>query len=202
VPFPLVLVNVLIFTTLGWYALWLSRGAPTGSIRMLWRLAVLPIVAVVLGGLQRLAIQAVQRGWLPDETLGFLLEEWQIAQSLIVVLIGIYVFLRMRLLGRRLLVVESVVGDMVDRVDSVRLDDLRLTSREMEVLMVIGSSTHIDDKTLAERLGVSPDTAHTHVSSLLKKTKLRDRRDLMVVAFLFKTRRDRDFVGGVPPPHR
>jgi DNA-binding CsgD family transcriptional regulator len=160
---------------------------------MLWRLAVLPIVAVILGGLQRLAVQAVRLGWLPDDLLGFLLEGWQIAQSAVVAAIGIYILVQMRLLAGRLLDVETVVGDMVDRVNSVNLDDLNLTRREREVLSVVGTSSHIDDKTLAEKLGVSSDTAHTHISSLLKKTKLRDRRDLLVVAFLLKAHGETEF---------
>jgi DNA-binding CsgD family transcriptional regulator len=157
---------------------------------MLWRLAVLPVAAVVLGGLQRVAIQAVRVGLLSDETFEFLFDGWQFVQSVVVALIGIYTFVSMRRLAARLFDIEIVVGEMVDRVRSVSLEDLKLTAREQEVLNVIGNSAQIDDRSLAEKLGVSPDTVHSHVSSLLKKTKLRDRRDLMVVALLHKAQSD------------
>lgn len=188
-PIPLVLLNLLLFLGLAVYALSVSKAATSGSIRTLWRLAVLPAAAVILGGFQRLAIQASRAGWLPYE-LDFFLEEWQIAQSVVVAIIGIYTFLGMRRLASRFLDVETVVGDMVDRVKNAALHDLNLTRREQEVLNVIGTSTQIDDRTLAEKLGVSADTAHTHVSNLLRKTKLRDRRDLIVVAFLLRAHGD------------
>ena len=182
-PIYLVALNVLIFTGLGWYVLRVSRTAPTETIYTMWRLAVLPVVAVVLGGLQRVAIQAVRVGWLPDEALELLLEGWQVAQSAIVALIGIYTLIGMKRLADRIFRIQVVIGDMADRVGSMSLEELKLTHREREVLTVIGSSTQIDDRSLSEKLGISPDTAHTHVSSLLKKTKLRDRRDLMVLAY-------------------
>lgn len=183
-----VTLNLVLFVALGVYALLISRGSPTNSIRRLWRLSVLPVAAVVLGGVQRLGIHAVRVGWLPGEALAFLLEPWQIVQSGVVAVIGVFTFVGMRRLAGRMFDLEIVVGDMVDRVECVRLEDLQLTPREREVLNVIANSTHIDDKTLSEKLSVSPDTAHSHVSSLLRKTKLRDRRDLIVLGFMLKAK--------------
>lgn len=187
-PQTLVVVNTVLFAALGLYSFTIARRAPAGSIRKLWRLAVLPAVAVVIGGIQRLAVQGVRLGWLPDSALDVLLVGGQTVQSIVVSAIGVYTFVNMRQLASRLYDVETVVGDMVDRIDSVRLDSLALTKREREVLEVLGASSNIDDRSLADRLSISPDTVHTHVSSLLKKTKLRDRRDLRVVAFLLKAR--------------
>lgn len=194
-PIPLVVFNLLLFVGLGWYVLVVAARAPSASVRLLWRLAVLPIAAIVIGGIQRLAVQAVRVGWLPEETLDLLLDEYQTVQSLVVAAIGIVTFLVVRRLAIRFTDLEVVTGDMVDRVKGIDLDTLRLTRREHDVLEVLGAGTMIDDRTLAEKLMVSPATVHTHVNSLLKKTKLRDRRDLVVVAFLLRTQEGR---GGLP----
>ena len=187
-PLYLVVLNIGLFAGLAGRAYVLARRSSSVSIAFLWRLAMFPAVVVVIGGIQRLGIQAVRAGWLPEHSLDFLLDSWQIIQSLTVTAIGVITFIGLGRVARRLNQVETVVGDMVDRVSDLDLDVLGLTPRERDVLGVIGESTHIDDRTLSEKLGVSADTAHSHVTSLLKKTKLRDRRDLMVVAFLHKGR--------------
>lgn len=145
---------------------------------------------VVVGGLHRIVIQAARVGWLAEDKLGVLLHEWQIVKSLATTCIGIAAFLGMRHLAGRISDLEWVVGEVLDRAEKIDLDRLMLTTREHEVLDVIGESALIDDKTLAEKLGLSPATVHTYMRTLLRKTKLHDRRDLTVVAFLLKARHD------------
>ena len=118
--------------------------------------------------------------------LVLLSDRWQFVQSVVVAIVAAATIVQLRRLANRLQRVEAVIGDAVDRMSSVSLQDLKLTPREQEVLKVIGTNTHIDDKSLAAALSISPDTAHTHVSNLLRKTKLRDRRDLIIVAFLIE----------------
>lgn len=185
----LVVVNTVLFAGLASYALVMAARTPPRSVGWLWRLAALPAAAVVAGGLHRTAIQAARVGWLPEERLELILDDWQVVKSLVVTAIGIAAFLGMRHLAGRFTDVEWVVGESLDRAQSIDVDALDLTAREREVLDVIGTSSRIDDRTLAEKLGVSGDTAHSHVQSLLRKTKLRDRRDLVVFAFMLKTRR-------------
>lgn len=187
-PLPLVVVNILLFAGLGLYALRLAARAPSGGVRLLWRLCTLPALAVVVGGVQRLAVQAARVGWIPETTIDFLLHEWQVVQSLIVVTIGIVMFMGMRRVAGRFAAVESVAGAMMDRLTGIDVDQLKLTPRETEVLEVLGGSSLVDNKTLAEKLSVSPDTVHTHIGSLLKKSKLNDRRDLAVLAYLHRQR--------------
>jgi DNA-binding CsgD family transcriptional regulator len=189
-PLVLVVFNTVLFAGLAVYALVVAAPTQSRSVRWLWRLAALPAAAVVAGGLHRIAIHAARMGWLPEQRLEPLLNEWQIVKSLAVTGIGIAAFLGMRRLACRLSDLEWVVGEVLDRARGVDLDALHLTPRERGVLDVIGVSSRIDDRTLAEKLDVSADTVHTHVRALLRKTKLRDRRDLAVVAFLLKTSRD------------
>jgi DNA-binding CsgD family transcriptional regulator len=188
--FALVAFNTLLFAGLAAYALTMAARAQSGSVRWLWRLTALPAAAVVVGGLHRIAVQSARLGWLPEDKLELLLHEWQIVKSLAAAVIGIAAFVGMRHLAGRLSELEWVVGEMLDRAQNVDLEVLELTAREREVLGVIAGSSLIDDKTLAEKLGVSADTVHTHVQRLLRKSKLRDRRDLVVLAFLLRARRD------------
>lgn len=134
----------------------------------------------------RVAVQAQRIGWLMPNVLVLLSDRWQFVQSVVVAIVAAATIVQLRRLANRLQRVEAVIGDAVDRMSSVSLQDLKLTPREQEVLKVIGTNTHIDDKSLAAALSISPDTAHTHVSNLLRKTKLRDRRDLIIVAFLIE----------------
>lgn len=184
----LVALNVVLFGLLAAYALILAEKTPSWSVRWLWRLVALPAAAVVVGGLHRLLVQAVSLGWLPKERLEFALGEWLVVKSLVVVVIGIVTFAKMRRLTARFSSLEVVVGDILDRVQTVDLDALELTAREREVLDVVGAGDRFDDRTLAEKLSIAPNTAHAHIRALLRKTKLRDRRDLAVVAFLLNNR--------------
>jgi DNA-binding CsgD family transcriptional regulator len=190
VALVVVAFNTVLYAGLAAYALIVATRTQSWSVRWLWWLVALPAAAVVVGGLHRIAIQSARVGWLPADRLDLLLHEWQIVKSLATAAIGIAAFLGMRHLAGRFSDLEWVVGEVLDRAQKVDLDALELTAREREVLDVISASSRIDDKTLAEKLSVAPGTVHTYVRTLLRKTKLRDRRDLAVVAFLLKTRHD------------
>ena len=56
-----------------------------------------------------------------------------------------------------------------------------LTDREREVLALVGSG--LSNEEIADRLVISPLTARTHVSRILTKTAVRDRAQLVVLAY-------------------
>ncbi len=56
-----------------------------------------------------------------------------------------------------------------------------LTEREKEIVALVGEGLSNDE--IAERLVVSPATAKTHVSRAMIKLGVRDRAQLVVVAY-------------------
>lgn len=61
----------------------------------------------------------------------------------------------------------------------VQLDDL--TAREREILALVAEGLSNDE--IAERLFISPTTAKTHISRVMHKLGVRDRAQLVVVAY-------------------
>jgi DNA-binding NarL/FixJ family response regulator len=75
--------------------------------------------------------------------------------------------------------IEDFVRRPASSVDTARLD--HLTDREREVLVAV--SRGLSNAELADELCVSTATAKTHVSHLLTKFAVRDRAQLVVVAY-------------------
>jgi len=83
-------------------------------------------------------------------------------------------------------VTRRMIDDFVARqqrpADPARAAGLaRLTEREREVLVLVGLGLNNDE--IAERLYISPATARTHVSRLIGKLDVRDRIQLVVLAY-------------------
>ena len=57
----------------------------------------------------------------------------------------------------------------------------RLTDREREVVALVGEG--LSNKGIAERLVISPATAKTHVSRAMRELRVRDRAQLVVLAY-------------------
>jgi DNA-binding NarL/FixJ family response regulator len=68
---------------------------------------------------------------------------------------------------------------MRDAADATRLEGL--TERETEVLRLVGQGLTNDE--IAQRLFLSPATAKTHVSRSMVKLQVRDRAQLVVLAY-------------------
>jgi DNA-binding NarL/FixJ family response regulator len=68
-----------------------------------------------------------------------------------------------------------------DDLDTVPPELARLTEREREVLGLVAAGLSNDD--IAQRLYVSPLTAKTHVNRIMAKLDLRDRAQLVVLAY-------------------
>jgi DNA-binding NarL/FixJ family response regulator len=79
-------------------------------------------------------------------------------------------------------VTRTVIERMRSRRDGVapRLDSLRLTSREVSVLTLVGHGC--TNKEIAAALFLSESTIKTHVGSILSKTGSRDRVRLALLA--------------------
>ena len=57
----------------------------------------------------------------------------------------------------------------------------RITEREREVLRLVGEG--LNNAEIAERLFITPLTAKTHVSRIMAKLQVRDRAQLVVLAY-------------------
>jgi len=57
----------------------------------------------------------------------------------------------------------------------------RLTSRELQVLKLIGSG--LNTRTIAERLFLSPHTARNHIQNIFKKLHVRNRLEALTIAY-------------------
>lgn len=152
-------------------------------IRRLWTIVALASGAVVLGSFQRMTIQAASVGWLPETAADRVTSDLQVPQSLIVLALLVGAFATLKKLSDSMAVSDRLSASLLDRVRHVNPKTLHLTNRETEVLALIGKGVTADSD-LAAALHISASTVQSHVKSLLKKTELNSRMDLVAVAML------------------
>lgn len=81
-------------------------------------------------------------------------------------------------------VTRRLIGEFARRPAAPATDDARLdvlTDREREITALVAQG--LSNQEIAERLVISPATARTHVSRAITKLGVRDRAQLVVVAF-------------------
>lgn len=179
----LVVVNALAFLVLVIMSLRLRRREKIVWIRRLWTIVALASGAVVLGSFQRMTIQAASVGWLPETAADRVTSDLQVPQSLIVLALLVGAFATLKKLSDSMAVSDRLSASLLDRVRHVNPKTLHLTNRETEVLALIGKGVTADSD-LAAALHISASTVQSHVKSLLKKTELNSRMDLVAVAML------------------
>ncbi len=182
-PFVLVFINGAIFgylvveSTVNW------RREESPRVKRLWLTVSLVSGALLVGAVQRMLLQGATVGWLSSRVPEDFLTEWQVIQSVIVGVLAVSAFVNIRKVADSMLTSEAIVGTMMSRASGVDLSSLKLSAREKEVLALIGSGV-VSDKALADQLGIAVSTVQTHVKSLLKKTGLGKRYDLIALAYL------------------
>jgi len=179
----LVVVNCLAFLALMIMSIRFGRREKYVWVRRLWTIIALACGALVLGSFQRLALQGVRLGWLPDGTGEAVTTDLQIMQSVAVLILVLAAFVTLKTLADSMHKSERLSISLLDRVRHVDPKSLHLTNRENEVLALIGEGVTTDSR-LAEELHISASTVQSHVKSLLRKTGLNSRRDLVAVAIL------------------
>lgn len=152
-------------------------------VRRLWMILALACGALVLGSFQRLVLQSVSVGWLPDSAAEAATGDLQFIQSLVIVILLVGAFATLRKLADSIDASERLTVSLLDRVRHVDPRNLHLTNRESEVLALIGDGATSDSE-LSVELHISASTVQSHVKSLLKKTGLKRRTDLVAVAIL------------------
>lgn len=154
--------------------------------RNIWLAMALTSAALVVGSAQRLALLAGQLGWFAPTLARETVPEWHLAQSVVVGVLGLFAFFSIRRVMSSMTRADRLIQLMWDRVSHVDLAVLNLSPRERQVLDLMGSSL-VTDAELAQALHISPSTVQTHVKSLLRKTGLHRRQDLMFAAVLLPT---------------
>ena len=89
VLFAVSAINLLLFAALGWTAVKQARSDLSPRLRALGWVAAAAAGAFVLGAGQRMALQATRAGWLSTRVTDFLLSDWQLAQSLTAMALGV-----------------------------------------------------------------------------------------------------------------
>ncbi len=182
----LVVVNSLAFLVLLIMSIKLGRRERYVWVRRLWAIVALACGALVLGSIQRLALQAGSVGWLPDSAGETVTGDLQLTQSLIVLTLLFGAFVTLKRLAASMEASERLSASLLERVRHVDPRSLRLTNREGEVLALIGQGL-TTDADLAAELHVSTSTVQSHVKSLLRKAELHSRMDLIALAILVES---------------
>lgn len=177
----LIVVNALLFAALGVRAIILGRRAESPYLRALAWVVTAACAAFVLSALQRIAVQAVTAGWLPDVGLSEVTTGWQLLQSVVALGVAVAGFWALSRTWGAIGLSEQVASTLAGRLPDVDLDDCELTAREHEVVDVIRTGV-LTDREIGERLFIAPTTAATHVKRILRKTGLSSRRDLLLVS--------------------
>lgn len=185
--FGFVAVNAIAFICIVALSLRAVSRESSTRVRRLWLLVSLVSGALVIGSIQRLVLQATILGWMPGVTTVSVVEDWQLLQSMIVVVLAIAAFLTIKKLASTMAATERIAGSILDGVGHVDVESLDLTRREREVLSAIGAGL-LTDNELADELHISANTVQTHVKHLLRKTGLNRRQDLIAIAYLVDSR--------------
>ena len=183
VRLALVVVNTLAFLALLIMSIKFGRREKYAWVSRLWTIVAFACGALVLGSIQRLALQAVALGWLPESASEALTGDLQLIQSVVVLALLVGVFVIVNKLADSMEASERVSASLLERVRHIDPTGLHLTNRESEVLAFIGQGVTTDSD-LAAELHVSASTVQSHVKSLLRKAELHSRMDLIALAIL------------------
>ena len=179
----MVVVNTLAFLALLIMSIRFGRREKYAWVSRLWTIVAFACGALVLGSIQRLALQAVAFGWLPESTSEAITGDLQLIQSVVVLALLVGVFVIVNKLANSMEASERVSASLLERVRHIDPKGLHLTNRESEVLAFIGQGVTTDSD-LAAELHVSASTVQSHVKSLLRKAELHSRMDLIALAIL------------------
>jgi DNA-binding CsgD family transcriptional regulator len=181
------LLAMIVFTdivpaTIAVRAFRLVQRIQTRFARLQASIVALLCAAGVVASVQDIGFQMTRLGWL-SESVG--VRFVTSIQALLV--IGSFFFLVpvlliLRLLTKEFARVEALSDVLVNRLPpGVTIESAGLTRREIEVVGMVGAG-YVSDREIAEQLTVSASTAATHVRNIMRKTGIRRRDDLALLA--------------------
>jgi len=175
-------VTQILLMIIAYKTLELAKAIRTKFARQQALIVVLLCVAGFVRTIQDLGIHAIRLGWLPLDTGGRLV---LVIQAILV--FGVLAFLIPTLVALKQLTAEfartEIIADnFVDRLPKgVTTETAGLTKREVEVVELIGSGL-LSDREIADELTISPATSATHVRNIMRKTGIKRRADLALLA--------------------
>ena len=154
----------------------------TRFARLQASMVILLCVTGVIASVQDIGTQATELGWL-DEDTGI---EFITRIQAVLVVGGLTVLVPVLFILRQLTVEfarsEALTDTLVDRLPvGVSLETAGLTRRETEVVAAVGAG-RLSDREIADNLVIAPSTAATHVRNIMKKTGIKRRSDLALLA--------------------
>ncbi len=178
----LALVNDVLFAVVGVQSLRLARRVPTPRAKTQAYIVALVCGAFVVASTQRVGLQLVEVGALEPDSREFLTGFLQLVTGLGALLIVIPALRMLRRLTAMFARSDRFVTVLMGHVElDASVSDVGLTARELEVLQHVAEGV-LTDAELAEALFVSPATAATRVRNIMKKTGVRRRHELMLLA--------------------
>lgn len=160
----------------------MARRIETRFARLQASMVILLCAAGVVASLQDIGVQATRLGWLSDEV-----GRWFVGRiHAVIVVTGLFVVVPVLVILRKLTVefaqAESVTDALINRLpDGVTIESAGLTPREIEVVNAIAAG-NVSDQQLADHLFISASTAATHVRNIMRKTEIKRRTDLTLLA--------------------
>lgn len=176
------LVTDVILLIVAAQAFRMSRRIETRFARLQATIVILLCVAGVVASLQDIGVLATRLGWVSEEV-----GSWFVGRvHALIVITGLFVIVPVLVILRKLTVefaqAESVTDALVNRLpDGVTMESAGLTPREIEVVSAIAAG-NVSDQQLADHLFISASTAATHVRNIMKKTDIKRRTDLTLLA--------------------
>ncbi|MGI9604097.1 MAG: response regulator transcription factor [Acidimicrobiales bacterium] len=176
------LVTDAILLVIAYRALRLTDRIRTRFARLQASIVVLLCVSGVVASVQDIGFQATELGWL-SESVG---RQFVTNVQAGLVVAGLAVLVPILAVLRRLTTEfaqsEALAEALVGRLPTgVSVESAGLTPREVEVVATIGAGS-VSDKEIADQLTISPATAATHVRNIMRKTDIKRRSDLALLA--------------------
>lgn len=138
--------------------------------------------AFVAASTLRIGLQLVDVGALTEGAREVLLSWVQLITGIGALVVIIPALWMLRRLTAAFAKTDQFVTVLTDKVMlDASVSDVGLTARELEVLEHVAKGT-LSDAELAQALYISPSTAATHVRNIMRKTGVKRRHELMLLA--------------------
>jgi DNA-binding CsgD family transcriptional regulator len=158
-----------------------ARRAPRGPFRASSLGGAAGCLLLVIASLHHLLLVAGHMGLLGSHWVDWLLGPMAAIQATLAVFVAMLAVVLARHYWHRVGRAHTMVDVLTDRLPSdAHARQARLTAREEEVLDLIRKGV-INDHEIAQALQIAPATAATHVQRILHKTRLHNRRELMLL---------------------